>query len=37
MDIIEVNKSLRYSYRPPLKGMFNNKDVAGVEAEEGTT
>jgi len=37
MDIIEANESLRYSYGPLLKGTFDNKDVAEVEAEEGTT
>ena len=37
MDIIEANESLRHSYGPPPKGTFDNKDMAEVEAEEGTT
>ena len=36
IDIIKANKSLCYLYRPLLKGTFNNKDVAEVEAKEVT-
>ena len=34
MDIIKVNKYFWYRYRPPLKGIFNNKDISKVEGEE---
>jgi len=33
MDIIEANKCLRYWYRPPRKGTFDNADVGVIEGE----
>ena len=33
MDIIKVNKCLRYLYRPPRKGLYNNKEVGVLEGE----
>ena len=34
MDIIEANKCLWYGYRPPLKGIFNNKDIGRAEGKK---
>jgi len=34
MDIIKVNKLLRHSYSPLLKGAFNDNDVEAVEGVE---
>ena len=33
MDIIKANEVLRYAYRPPLKGIFNNKEVDNLVGE----
>ena len=34
MDIIKVNKYFQYKYRPPPKGIFNNKDIGKAEGEK---
>ena len=34
MDIIKANKCLWHGYGPPLKGIFNNKDIGKAEGEE---
>ena len=33
MDIIKVNKCLRYQYGPLVKGSFNNAEVGVIEGE----
>ena len=33
MDIIKANEVLRYAYGPPLKGIFNNKEVDDLVGE----
>ena len=33
MDIIKANKVLRYSFGPPQKDTFDNKDIGKVEGE----
>ena len=33
MNIIKANKVLQHSYRPPLKGTFNNKEVDKIVGE----
>ena len=33
MDIIKANKVLRHSYRPLLKGIFDNKEVDKIVGE----
>ena len=33
INIIEVNRCLWYSYRPPQKGVFNNQEVGDVKGE----
>ena len=33
MDIIKTNKVLQYAYRPPPKGIFNNKEVDNLVGE----
>ena len=34
MDIIKANECFWYGYRPPLKGIFNNKDIGKAKGEE---
>jgi len=34
MDIVEANKLLRHSYRPPPQGAFDDDDVEVVEGVE---
>jgi hypothetical protein len=34
MDIIKANKYLRPRHRPPIKGIFNNKDIGKAEGKE---
>ena len=33
MNIIKANKVLRYAYRPPPKGIFNNEEVDDLVGE----
>ena len=33
MDIIKANEVLQYLYRPPLKGIFDNKEVDELVGE----
>ena len=33
MDIIKVNKGLWHGYRPPLKDIFDDKDIGETEGE----
>ena len=33
MDIIKANKVLQHAYRPPLKGIFNDKEVDNLVGE----
>jgi len=33
MDIIKANKGLWYRYGPPLKDIFNNKDIGEAEGK----
>ena len=33
MDIIEANEVFQYIYRPPLKGIFDNKEVDNLVGE----
>ena len=33
MDIIKANKCLYHLYRPPRKGLYNNKEVGVLEGE----
>ena len=34
MDITKANKDLWHLYRPPLKGIFNNKEVDKMVEED---
>jgi len=33
MDIIKANKYLCHLYGPPVKGIFNSKDIGAIEGE----
>jgi len=33
MDIIKANEGLWHRYRPPLKDIFNDKDIGKIEGE----